>query len=501
MQIEITKYERQQEGAFRWRNNKGIGCLNWVPRFGKTFGAIHFIINKHLLALETNKVIIVVPSEVIAKQWQVNLKAYCDTTDKVEVYTTNYIQLNDLNLECTLLVVDEIHRFTTPAMIAIVDIRIKHIYRLGLTGTYPYEDKFLTRLFPIVDTITEDEAIAHKWISNFVEYNILLELPDKDKIKYAAFSTPIQETLSLFKDKYKLFNRGDGTSIFASDFELLEGCYRGVKTTNFRNESIWLTYDALCNTLAYMLGWNIYLDISIEKNKDLHENWSPNAIHTRAKNFIDFTRRRNDLLINNPVKLKAIGEIIEANKVPTICFNESTAFADNVSEYINAKFTPAYKAVCYHSKVGSRYMINPDTNDYYVLKTGPNKGEPKVFGATSIKNMVLDGFKSGFYHFISTAKALDEGLDVPNIEQVICSAGTTNPLTYQQRTARGKTVDIYNLNKITRIFNLVFDDFINPEDGVSIKSRDKQKLLLRQRSNGNAIKNWVYSVSEINFSD
>ena len=500
MELDITRLERQKEAANKWRVAAGIGALDLTRRFGKTFTAIEFIINPHLNANLDAKVIVVVPSEIILLHWKDNLLNYWNNIGKVNVYTVNYIQVNNLELDCTLLIVDELHKFTTPDRKAVIDgTKIKHKYRLGLDGTYPYGVQWIEELYPVVDKITEDEAIANKWISPFVEYNLLLELPESDKVKYEKFSKPIAETLSMFKELLPNLTREEGRPIFDDEFALITACYSGFATIDLYGKNTWITYDRLCNTLAFMKGWHVNLDISIPVNNELHQAWSPIAIHGRAKNFIDFIKRRNDILINNDVKLKVIGDIIHKNLVSTICFNESTKFADRVADYINARFYPIYQAVCYHSKIDSRTVIDPTTGDYFKFTTGDRKGQPKILGKETIKKIVIQGAKEGYYKFISTAKALDEGVDIPIIEQVICTAGTTNPLTYQQRTARGKTVDFYNPNKLTKIINLVFDDFTNSE-GEVIKSRDKTKLILRQRQSGANVR-WINSVNEINFTN
>ena len=61
---------------------------------------------------------------------------------------------------------------------------IKTKYRLALTGTYPHGNTTVEELYPIVDIITEDEAIKEGWISKYREYNIKLELEDDDKEQY-----------------------------------------------------------------------------------------------------------------------------------------------------------------------------------------------------------------------------------------------------------------------------------------------------------------------------
>ena len=49
-------------------------------------------------------------------------------------------------------------------------------YKLGLTGsTLSVTDKTKLRSigFPVIDTITEEEAIANNWIADYDEYNNL----------------------------------------------------------------------------------------------------------------------------------------------------------------------------------------------------------------------------------------------------------------------------------------------------------------------------------------
>lgn len=497
MQLDITRKDRQQEGANKWRTAKGIGCLVQPSRFGKTFGAIEFIINPHLAVNIENKVVIIVPSEIIIKQWEDNLKSYCSELDRVMLVTSHYLANKEITIDCSLLVVDELQKYDTAERKAMIDgTAITHKYRLGLTGTYPHHVEWIKELYPIVDELHEDEAIENGWTSPFIEYNILLELPAADKARYERFTKPIQESIEITKPLLSILVREEGRRIFDSELSLLQACSSGFNAVTLQGYTKWITYDRLCNTIAGMMGWHTNLNITVPENNQLNTLWNPNAIHTRGKVFMDYIRKRNELLIDNPVKLQVVGEIIEMNKVPTIVFNESTTFANSIVDYVSARFAPDYKAACYHSRIDSRTMIDPTTGDYFKFTTGERKGLPKILGKDSIKRIVIDGFRNGFYDCLSTAKALDEGLDLPNIEQVICTGGTTNPMTYQQRTARGKTIDDYNPNKVTKIFNLVFDDFVN-SSGELIKSRDKTKLILRQQLSGSTIK-WIKNTNEIN---
>lgn len=501
MELDITRVDRQKAGVEKWRASNGIGTLVHPPRFGKTFETIEFIINPHLNINANNCVNILVPSEITHRQWIDNLKSYCNDLGRVAVYTAHYVESNPgFAIESTLLVVDEPQKFLTDGRKAMIDGTIFiHHYRLALTGTYPYDVEWFAKLYPVVDKITEEEAITNGWTSPFLEYNILLEFPAADKARYEKFTKPIIESMEIVRPLLSTLTREEGRRIFNSELELLNACHRGFETTRWNGTKKWVTYDQLCNTIAIMQGWNTTLDVSVPFNANLNELWNPHAIHNRGKIFMDYIAKRNSLMIDNNVKLEMVASIIARNMTKTIVFNESTVFADRLTEYLTARFQNTYHTACYHSNIDSKVMIDPTTGTYFKYTTGDRKGYPKTMGKIAIKKLVIEGFKHGYYSCLCTAKALDEGLDIPDIQQVICTGGTTNPMTYQQRIARGKTFDSLNPNKVTRIFNLVFDDFVN-SDGDVVTSRDKTKLIKRQKQSGSSVR-WLSDLNEINFSD
>ena len=458
--MDESKLARQQAGATIW-GKTGKGTLEYVMRFGKTYTAI-LIIKRIRLKKPDSIIRIVVPSDWIRNNWYEELAR--NGISDVFVNTATETLNDGEELICDLLIIDEIHRFGSENRRSIINGElIKYKWILGLTGTYPSGEygKFVSNYCPIVDTIDEHEALEKHWISQFIEYNYALSLDEETKFKYEQYSTPIRETLDIFKGASKMF----GTA-FRDDYDLLTSCFAGK-----------LLYGTYCkaavirNQLADKKGWTKELPLTNSYNKMLESNWNPNTIEERAKQFNDIVRKRNELINNNSIKLKAVIELFNKFKLTTIVFNESIDFADAIADELNVN---EIQAICYHSKIESRYMLDATGNQ---LMT--NTGKPKKIGKTLLKREALAGLKNGSYKLLSTARALDEGLDVPNIEVVITTAGTANPLQYAQRNARGKTVDIYNPNKVTKIINLYFDDFYN-DDGKKITSRDRSKLILRQ---------------------
>ena len=314
-----------------------------------------------------------------------------------------------------------------------------------------------------------------------------MELSDEDKIGYIKFSEPISETLRLFKNCHKLFKLQEEIYLFKDEYDLIQSCYSGKKISKG-----YIKAYIIREQLASKMGWSKKLDLSTSQGKALEDYWNPVNLEIRTKTFVNFVRKRTEIIHNNTIKLNAVLDIY--NKFPnkTICFNESIDFAERIKDSI--RFTLNMSAICYHSKIISSSLIDPNTNQYYLYMSGAKVGEPKMFGKKAILDDMLKGMINGKYNFLSTARALDEGIDIPNLEQIITTAGSANPIQYSQRSARAKTIDCYNPSKIARIINLYFDDF--QSEGETIRCRDKQKLRLRQKfSNSNV--NWVNSLDDV----
>lgn len=476
MIFDTTKDSRQEDATIKWRNNHGIGCINACPRFGKTRIGLKIIDKIYYKLPKEPNILILVPSEIVEKTWnsQLTKKAVVLTSNKAKNLLAGLLTHN-----YDLLIVDEVHKFTSEENLKLLS-KLAEVskFRLALTATYPKDNNVIERLFPVIDVITEEEALERGWISDFVEYNIPTELNKEEKHKYIKFSQLISETLALFKGKLDLVNKG--SSFLRDDLELIYACHSGKK---FKKK--YVPGHVFRDILAAGMGWTKDLDLSNPHNKERDVYWNPNNIYERCKTFKTFVAKRNELLINNENKLKLILQICDTNRVPTIIFNENIEFVNTIADALG------HKAIAYHSKIKSRPVFDEEVGDYIRFSTG----RIKMFGAATLKNEALEGIRTGRYLYLVTAKALDEGLDLPELEQVIITAGSHNPLQQIQRSSRGKTIDGENVNKFTRIFNLYIDDF-RDDFGELIRSRDKSKLYERQKNYEHSVK-WVNDLSEI----
>ena len=476
--IDTTKINRITEGINKWRDSVGKGTFVYPARFGKTLSGIMllrrmFVKNKEL------KVIIGTKNSISKEQWtkQINFEF---PHSNIEVCTYNQIVVNkNFRLQYyDLFIADEIHNLFSIEFIKILKQQFfSYKYILGLTATPP-SNKEYNILCPTVDYIEVQEAIDNDWIVNYKEINVALQLSSTDKERYYEFSK-IMKTMfgsndSLFKGMVSRIPGINSKFLFKDDYDVLISCYSGKKTFDVFGKSLYIPAYQCREAVAKAMGWDVNLNLNIEYNRERDLYWNPSAIEENVRNYVEIQRRRNEIICSNPIKRDAIVAIYNKYKLPCICFNDNIMFAESVSKLIDNSF-------CYHSKLSKVNLIDYTTGNYY---TNKKDGTIKSFGLKRIRDYLISNFKTGNIKFISTVEALDESLDVQNISLVITSTGSVNPIQYKQRVSRANTKDINNENKEAIIINLYFDDFVINDYEV-VKSRDKTKLILRQKDSYN----------------
>lgn len=157
------------------------------------------------------------------------------------------------------------------------------------------------------------------------------------------------------------------------------------------------------------------------KSEQACENFSrrvagdANDVRVWAINFNRNMAKRKKMLYMNQSKVDDVYRLCTELQLKTITFSESVDFADTVTNRLPG-------SVSYSSKM-------------------PVKK----------RRAALEAFNSGAARIINTARALDEGFDVPGVELAIISSGSSSPRQDVQRTGRairfveGKVGYIVNL--------------------------------------------------------
>lgn len=196
----MDRNERQDLTIDKWKKEKGKGIALLPTGFGKTRVAMK-VIQRLKDKLSDLKVVIVVPSDYLKKQWLLNLQEF-NISDVCEIFIINSA-LNLVNKQCHLLVADEVHMFCSDNYITVFDL-IQHQYFLGLTATLDRLDGkegYLLAKYNVFDSITLEEAIKNKWVSEFKQYKVNLNV---DLTDYIEYNTKFLHYFSYFNHDFKV---------------------------------------------------------------------------------------------------------------------------------------------------------------------------------------------------------------------------------------------------------------------------------------------------------
>lgn len=510
--MDINRLNKAIESVTYWGINKlGIGTIVAATGFGKTFigliAAIKFI-NKNPQA----SVRIITMSEAVENHWNsnfVHIEELCKhlevdmiPTNNINVISINKIINNPPHDKVDLLIIDEIHKITTEDRMKIFNyvFYFEYKYILGLTATYPGSGvvkSVLNKFCPKVYNISEWETIEKSWTADFVEYNLPCYLEPEEQItydKYSEYMRDIYATYDLGKDFLRSLEGG-----LKNVYDLIKACTVGC---NYRANGIntYKSHYEYRDAISKYKGWSRNMDTSTSIGLQIDTYYAPNNIFKYCDDYMTYVRKRNKLINDAKCKIDTCIEIFK--KFPdlkVITFAQSTEFANNLTDATNTQLgivhTPDHDfaigdeiitkqlkkpiAIAYHSQLKSRPVINPNTGQYYTTK----KGEVKLFGLQTFKKEAIEGIKAGRYRIINTANALDEGVDIVDLQMAIITSGDRSDVRDTQRKGRAKRLDFNNPNGIVRIINLYLAD-----------THEVSKLRDRQTNNRVV---WINNVNEI----
>ena len=454
MKIDEKKLERQEEGVYKWTNSSKygspkncLGTLNYTMGFGKTYTAI-LIIRYLIKNRSNNHFVIVVPSENLKIQWDKVIANSFTKKDQliIEVFTVSWVIRQDSFIRTHTLILDEIHEYTSEKYIKVLNgALIGKDEVLGLTGTATDNAavmNILKEFCPVIDVVSERDAIESGYISNFVEYNIPIILTGEEQIEYDRLSQIVTDNMSKF---------GNG------GLSLANKCLGGGKHTNGK------VYTGIQFAFGWAAhnGWHNKLDTQNNPVDAKIDNlWNPHKIIGYSKALINAVRQRRNILYSCTNKVNLTLELTRKfNDVKTIIFSESTTFADKVGQLINEDIPNS--AVVYHSQL--KPMMMPSDKTGKLIK----------YGSKRLKERSMDRIRKGLSRILVTSRSLDRGLDIEDIRLGITSSGTQNPIQYKQRGGRVKRKETSPFTEDTVV--LIINMFVkNTKDEVWLKKRQSK---------------------------
>lgn len=340
--------------------------------------------------------IIVVPTLYLQQQWAEDIKEW--GFKSVQIWTIQSL-VKRQDLKCRLLILDEIHMYASNIFGQVFN-RVEYKWVYGLTATLPEDDvrrSIINRYAPVSDTVTLEECHRNGWVSEFVIYNLAIELNPEERELYDKLN--------------KNFGRFFG--VFGHDFNLAMGCLTKAETRHDYAQSI---------------------------------GWDEKKLFIMATNWRRNMDLRKKLLHNSVTKLETALEICHRfDKSRIITFSQTIDMADALNSELG-KISEVY-----HSKVKGR------------------KFGTKYFSKAKMLERAIDRFKddTSGVRVLCTAKALDQGANIPQIDFAITISGTSKQRQALQRW--GRAVRKVH-GKSTRIVELYLKD---TQDERWMKSRQK----------------------------
>lgn len=256
------------------------------------------------------RVLVVVPTITLKEQWIEELNKH-DLYFNVEVQVINTVIKHEW--ACNMLILDEIHVCSADTFQQVFN-KVKYKLILGLTATFERLDgkhTLLEKYCPIIDKVTTLEALANEWISEFKEYQVLIDVDD------------IEDYRALNKEWTQHFE------FFSFDFNKVLAC-TGPGGWKYKLQ----------------LRDEMYKGSDPEKKKQIL-----NAISYHSAGFMRTMTKRKSFINNHPKKIEIAKKIMEARpnaKIITFSNNIKMAEALENGQYVYSGKT---------SKAKGRVMI------------------------------------------------------------------------------------------------------------------------------------------------
>lgn len=385
-----TRTARQEEGIAKWLAAKGRASWCWCTALGKTHTSLT-VIKRVQQAHPGATVCVVVPTIFLQQAFQEKFREQDIVADCLVINT--FVKQER---HYDFIIADEVHLFLSQHAEQFSKLFTVATYKwfLGLSGSLTPEE--LLRLeqlgIPVVDTVTIEEARKQNWVAPYRQYNLPVELTAEERVAYDR--------------NHKLFVQH--FSKWGHSFQLAMACvgdpYARRKHADF-------------------MGWR-------ETDGPKHV-WSPTSIGAFANIWHRAMKERKHIVDHAAAKYTAALELIHKFPVPTICFSESTAFASELA----SRCPDMCRA--YHSQLPSI------TEEYTVTKTFKTKPDEvlqktkRVSGAT-MATAAINAFRDrgNSIRCLSTARALDQGADFPELRLGIETSGSGTVRQKVQRTGR-----------------------------------------------------------------
>lgn len=234
--------------------------------------------------------LVVVPTDNLKEQWigHIDLNNLSFNAD-VQIVNT----VIKHNWKTDILIIDEAHRYASETFKEIFN-KVNYKYILGLTATFERLDgkhELIAKYCPVIDQVSTEEALLNGWLSNYKEYQVVIDVDDIDEYK---------EYNREFTEHFEFFNY---------DFDLAMSC---IGPKGFINRAA--LRDEIC---------------SRDSTKDRKQVFQSITYHATA--FMRSIQKRKAFINNHPKKIELARRIIEMRpNAKIITFSNNVKMAESI---------------------------------------------------------------------------------------------------------------------------------------------------------------------------
>lgn len=371
--------------ALKWKNNKGIGsvyCINPLNYAKLTCN----IIQKVLYKKEDSKIFIVV------KDYN-SRRDIVDILDKnkidrkhISINSIDYIKVN-YKYDYDLIIVANVNTFSNKLKYLKEHTRFM-LMIMTVNNIYNYDIDEIHKLLPLINIENSTEEIKKiNLCSPVKEIHIGVDLNNEDKNSYDKQSSYINNIMTIIDN------------------------VDNIKYIKYGNNKLNLSAAQVRYNIAKNNGWSENLDMNIEFNKQIDDAYNPNALLDKVNSLIELIKLRRNLATDNINKINKIIEILntEENKDKKfIIISKRGEFAANLTKELNNN---NIKCGDYHDCIEDKMAV--DNNGIPILiKSGPNKGQPKILKSKAISSLNLELYLNDNIQILSTKNSSLNGLNL-----------------------------------------------------------------------------------------
>ena len=445
-----------------FQKNRGKGSLYCIKPFTPYIlitQCIASFFNKHI-----DKTVLIVVDEYSKRVKIIDTinELYPNNNFNYKILNANYINPKFHYVYDYTIIVGNITDFSI-----INKLNSESKFTLLLMTEHINNHKLITKIRDILPNITvyvnRDDMQMELIYSPVEEYWYGVELSDEDREQYDKCTEFINNTIGIF------------------------GSLQNIEYAKHGNPNLNISSSEFRHYLATQNGWNEELDMKIEYNKMIDDNYNPNVLFEKACTFYNISNERRNLLLNNKNKINEICDICLKNMDKKILIlSKNGEFAAAITNYINLTLK---NDTCgdYHDCIEDMVAVDMCGNPI-LIKSGKDKGKPRIVKSTAISTNNEKRFNNGVINILSAKVSSNVKLAI-NVDIVIFTDGISSDIievksrftnstfnvptithrlfssdTIEQRKLLEKTqpanVKIYNTNEKNAIFDEKSGDII-----------------------------------------